>query len=162
MPIPTVITAAAQNYEFNTNLLPKLVADFSPEEWLSHPEGAGNHMTWIVGHVVWTRERLLARLGTEWSRPWLSLFGRGAKCDSSVTYPAPETLLDAWRELAGLLDGQFNSVSEDTLAQPVKQGPPSADGKESGVVNFLAVHETYHLGQASYLRSWLGHKGIMG
>ncbi len=30
------------------------------------------------------------------------------------------------------------------------------------MVNFMAIHETYHLGQASYLRSWLGHKGMTG
>ena len=32
----------------------------------------------------------------------------------------------------------------------------------SGVVNFLAIHETYHVGQASYLRGWLRHKGLIG
>jgi hypothetical protein len=26
----------------------------------------------------------------------------------------------------------------------------------------MAIHETYHVGQASYLRGWLGHKGLMG
>jgi len=26
----------------------------------------------------------------------------------------------------------------------------------------MAIHETYHIGQASYLRGWLGHKGLMG
>ncbi|MGD0095864.1 MAG: DinB family protein [Terracidiphilus sp.] len=162
MPIPAVIATAAQNYEFNSGLLTKMVDDLSPEEWLSHPDGTSNHMAWIVGHVVWTRERLLARLGTEWSRPWINLFARGAKCESSAAYPAPDELLGAWRDVSGLLAGVFNTVSEDALAQPSTQGPPSPDGKVSGVVNFLAIHETYHLGQASYLRSWLGHQGLMG
>jgi hypothetical protein len=26
----------------------------------------------------------------------------------------------------------------------------------------MAYHETYHVGQAAYLRCWLGHKGLMG
>ena len=26
-------------------------------------------------------------------------------------------------------------------------GPPSADGKLTGIVNFMALHETYHVGQ---------------
>lgn len=162
MPIPAAIATAAQNYEFNSGFLPKLVSDLSPEEWLKHPEGAGNHIAWIVGHVVWTRERLLARLGTEWSKPWLGLFVRGAKCEASAQYPAPGEFLDAWTELSGILPGVFNSASEEALAQPARQGPPSTDGKESGIVSFLAIHETYHIGQASYLRSWLGHKGLMG
>ena len=48
------------------------------------------------------------------------------------------------------------------VSQVSVKGPPSADGKISGVINFLAIHETYHVGQVSYLRSWMGHKGVMG
>jgi hypothetical protein len=56
----------------------------------------------------------------------------------------------------------MEAASEETLNVPVTQGPPTADGKLSGVVHFLAFHETYHVGQAAYVRSWLGHSGIMG
>ena len=27
---------------------------------------------------------------------------------------------------------------------------------------FMAFHETYHVGQTSYLRRWLGHEGVAG
>jgi DinB superfamily len=101
-------------------------------------------------------------LGTEWSLPWLGLFARGAKLDDSAAHPSPDTLMDAWREVSGVLAGALENASEDLLSQPSTQGPPSADGKVSGVVRFLAYHETYHVGQAAYLRCWLGHKGMMG
>jgi uncharacterized damage-inducible protein DinB len=162
MPVPSVIAAAAKNYHMNTDMLAKMVDDLSPEEWLRHPDGASNHVAWIVGHVVWTRERLLSRIGTEWSRPWLDLFGRGAKCGDDVAYPSKDELLEAWRESSTVLDDALENVTDEYLAEPSVQGPPSADGKQSGVVNFLAIHETYHLGQISYLRGWLGHKGFMG
>ncbi len=162
MPIPAVIAAAADNYRMNTDMLTKMVTDLSPEEWLRHPDGTSNHVAWIVGHVIWTRGRLLARLGTEWSQPWLELFGRGAKCGDDVAYPSHDTLLDAWRASSSVLCNALENATDEFLAQPSVQGPPSSDGKQSGVVNFLAIHETYHLGQISYLRSWLGHKGTMG
>jgi uncharacterized damage-inducible protein DinB len=162
MPVPAVIAAAAQNYHMNTGMLEKMVDDLSPEEWLRHPDGNPNHIAWIVGHVIWTRGRLLARLGTEWSKPWLDLFGRGSKCGDEVAYPSKDTLLDAWRESSTVLDSALENVADEYLAQPSVQGPPSTDGNQSGVVNFLAIHETYHLGQISYLRGWLGHKGFMG
>jgi hypothetical protein len=162
MPVPAVITNAAQSYSMNTDFLNKMVGDLTPEEWLQHPAPNPNHIAWIVGHVIWTRERLLSRLGIEWSKPWFNLFGRGSKCGDDVTYPSQDTLLDAWKESAIVLTSTLESVAEDLLAQPSTQGPPSTDGKVSGVVNFLAIHETYHLGQISYLRGWLGHKGFMG
>jgi len=162
MSIPAVIANAAQSYEFNSGFLTKMVGDLSPEEWLRHPEGKCNHLAWIVGHVVWSRGRILYYLGTEWSLPLLDPFARGAKCEDAAAYPPPGVLLDAWRDVSAVLAGALNTVSEETLAQPSTQGPPSPDGKVSGVVNFLAFHETYHIGQASYLRGWLGHKGLMG
>jgi uncharacterized damage-inducible protein DinB len=121
-----------------------------------------NHIAWIVGHVIWARKALLGRLGTEWTQPWIGQFGRGVKLDKNSDYPAAETLLNSWRESSAVLATALDSVSEETLAQPATKGPPSADGKISGIVAFLAIHETYHLGQASNIRSWLGHKGLMG
>ena len=84
------------------------------------------------------------------------------KCEAGAAYPSSDALLDAWREVSGLLAGVLGSVSEEALSQPAPNGPPSPDGKISGVVNFLAIHETFHLGQISYVRGWLGHKGLMG
>ncbi len=162
MPVPAVITAAAENYRFNTGFLENTVKDLSPQEWLKRPSDHLNHITWIVGHVVWTRKMLLARLGSQWDLPWLGLFARGVKLESDAAYPAPDALLSAWRESATVLAGELERVKEEVLSQPATQGPPSADGKVSGIVNFLAIHETYHIGQASYLRSWMGHKGLMG
>jgi len=162
MPVPQVIATAAENYRFNSDFLVKMVSDLSPEEWLHRPGEKCNHIAWIVGHVVWTRKMLLGRLGKEWSQPWLGMFARGAKCEDDAAYPSPDTLLDAWREVSGVLAGTLDKVSEEALSQPATSGPPSADGKVSGIVSFLAIHETYHIGQASYLRGWLGHKGLMG
>jgi hypothetical protein len=162
MRVPAVIATAAENFHFNSGFLTKMVTDLSPEEWLRHPDGSCNHIAWIVGHVVWTRKQLLVRLGTEWSQTWLGMFARGAKCEDDAAYPSSATLMEAWKEVSGVLAGALENVSEDALAQPATNGPPIADGKISGIVNFLAIHETYHVGQASYLRSWLGHKGLMG
>ena len=75
---------------------------------------------------------------------------------------SPETLMEGWREVSGVLATALDGASEDMVSQVSTQGPPSADGKISGVINFLAIHETYHVGQASYLRGWMGHKGLMG
>jgi len=162
MPVPAVIATAAENYRFNSDFLVKMVSGLSPEEWLRRPDGKCNHIAWIVGHVVWTRKMLLGRVGTEWSQPWLGMFARGAKCEEDAAYPSSEALLDAWREVSRELAGALDTVTEEALAQPATSGPPSADGKVSGIVSFLAIHETYHIGQASYLRGWLGHKGLMG
>ena len=162
MPVPAVIAAFADNYRFNSRALNQTVGDLAPEEWLKRPDERLNHIAWIVGHMAYSRSRLLHFMGTEWTRPGLELFGRGSKLQPDSAYPSAESLTNIWSESGHAMAAAFESASEEHLSQPAAQGPPSTDGKISGIVHFMAVHETYHLGQASYLRSWLGHKGFMG
>ena len=162
MPIPVVIAAAAENYRFNSRFLKKTVSDLSPEEWLKRPDEKLNHIAWIVGHMALGRSRVLHFISADWAQPDLEIFGRGKKLLENSAYPPPESLLNTWSEASHAMRVAFEAVSQDLLAQPAPQGPPTLDGKISGVINFLAFHETYHIGQASYLRSWMGHKGLMG
>jgi uncharacterized damage-inducible protein DinB len=162
MPVPAVIAAAAENCRLNSKFLKQGVVDLTPEEWLKRPDEKLNHIAWIVGHMAFSRSRLLHYMGTEWTQPELKIFDRGSKLLEDSAYPSPESLLAVWSESGHVLAEAFQTVTDDFLAQPATQGPPSNDGKISGIVNFMAIHETYHLGQASYLRSWLGHKGLMG
>lgn len=163
MPVPAVIATAAQEYKFNNGYLGKTLSDLAPEEWLWRPDSKANHLAWIVGHLVWSRKQILHRLGTEWDLPWLGMFARGEKLDAEAAYPSGQALLDAWKDSGGLLTQALENASEEKMAAPAPQpGPPSADGKLSGTIGFMAWHETYHIGQVSYLCCWLGHKGLMG
>ncbi len=162
MPVPAVIATAAENYRFNSRFLKQTVSDLSPEEWLKRPSENTNHIAWIVGHMAFCRSRVLHFMGTEWTQPALEIFGRGKKLMEDSAYPSPESLLSTWSEAGHAMAAALESVSEDLLSKPATEGPPSLDGKVSGIVSFMAIHETYHLGQASYLRSWMGHKGVMG
>jgi uncharacterized damage-inducible protein DinB len=162
MSIPAIIATAAENYRFNSRFLKRTVGDLSPEEWLMRPDEKLNHIAWIVGHLALCRSRVLHFMGAEWEQPALEIFGRGKKLLEDSAYPLPESLLSTWSEAGHAMAVAFQTVSENLLAQPAPEGPPSLDGKIGGIVNFMAIHETYHAGQASYLRSWLGHKGLMG
>jgi len=162
MPVPAMIANAAENYRFNSRFLKQTVGDLSPEEWLKRPGDNTNHIAWIVGHMALGRKRVLHFMGAEWTQPALEIFGRGKKIMEDTAYPSPESLLSIWSDAGHAMAAAFENVPQDLLAQPAPEGPPSLDGTVSGIVNFMAIHETYHLGQASYLRGWLGHKGLMG
>ena len=162
MPIPEAIAAAAENFRFNSRTLKQSVSDLAPEEWLRRPGPNLNHLAWIVGHVAFSRSRILHFIGVEWTEPGLEIFNRGSRILEDPAYPSPESLLEIWSKAGHSLAAAFQTVTDELLSLPAAQGPPSLDGKISGIVNFMAIHETYHLGQISYLRVWLGHKGIMG
>ncbi|MGA8043861.1 MAG: DinB family protein [Terracidiphilus sp.] len=162
MPVPAIIAAAAGEFHRNTSLLEKVVAGIPADQWLSRPSDHSNHIAWIAGHMLWTRQVLMDRLGTKWDHPGLEVFARSAKVEDGAAFLAPEALLKAWREASVELENMLENVTEQALAAPAPPGPPSQDGKVSGFIGILAWHETYHLGQLAYLRGWLGYPGIFG
>jgi uncharacterized damage-inducible protein DinB len=162
MPLSPRIAIAALSFRQNDSFLKQSVKGLADDEWVRRPNQHSNHLLWIVCHMAWTRTMLLRRLGAEWTTPWMGLYARGEPCVESPECPSPLAALEAWNETCTRLDAAMESASEQLLDTPATQGPPSPDGRLSGIVNFLAFHETYHVGQAAYLRSWLGHGGPMG
>lgn len=162
MPVPAIIATAAGELHRNSSLLEKVVAGVPAEHWLRRPGDQSNHIAWIAGHMLWSRQMLMEMLGTKWEHPGLKVFARSAKIEKGTAYPEPDVLLKAWHEAAAVLEKTLENVSTEALAEPAPPGPPSQDGKVSGFIGVMAWHETYHLGQLAYLRGWLGYPGMFG
>ena len=163
MPLSPLLTVASQSFNTNASFLKQGLAGINDEDWCKRPNEHSNSILWIVGHITWSRAMVLARLGDKWTLPWMPLYARGAKCVDSPDAPTPKAIMEAWAESCPRLNAAMENASEELLNSPAPQpGPPSADGKLTGVINFMALHETYHVGQAAYLRSWLGKPGVMG
>lgn len=162
MPIPAVIAATASTYRFNGDFLAKSYAGLTDEEWVRRPNETSNNVLWIVGHVAWARAAVLGLLGSPWSKPWLKEFARGSKLGDPEQYPTPQELDVAWQEATAALTAAFEQATPEALAAPAPERIPSFDGTVGGTIGFLAFHESLHVGQAAYLRRWLGHEGTMG
>ena len=163
MPVPVAIAHAAEEFRYNSRFTRNFVQDLEAEDWFRRPEGASNHIAWIIGHIIWARTAVLSRLGAKWSAPWLGLFARGVKVDDTAAYPSPDALMAAWQEVTEELRAAMENATDALVAQAAPEpGPPSADGKLSGTIRFLSWHETYHVGQIAYVRGLLGKKSLMG
>jgi hypothetical protein len=159
MPIAAPIAVAAASYSQNTNSLTKGFEGLAPEEWLRRPGEKSNHLSWVVGHIIWARAAVAGMLGSPFSKPWFPLVARGSKIADAAEYPSSAELSLALQEVTALLNTAMENASEEALSVPAPGRTPSADGKLSGTVSFLAWHDTFHVGQAAYLRCWLGHSG---
>jgi DinB superfamily len=162
MPVPTEIAHAARGFQMNAQLFEKSLEGLTSEEWCCCPSKSPNGLIWVAGHIVWSRSRALAFLGTQWSKPWLNQFERGAKPGEADQYPATEEIVAAWHEVKATLNAALENVSEEALAAPGPERVPSFDGKVSGLLGFFAWHESYHVGQMAYIRRCLGHTQVAG
>lgn len=157
----TDLVNIAGTFKTNSDLFKRVIQGIPADRWFATPGDDSNHLLWITGHLVVHRARALKALGQEWSAPWEGLFLRGAKRVEAEKYPAVDELVKTWDEISERLAASFASVSPEVLAQPVSKGP-TLDGKISGRVAFLALHESYHVGQMAYLRKWLGFGQAIG
>lgn len=162
MPVATELTTSAQIYVRNQELLAKAIEGLTDEQWHTRPLQACNSALWLVGHMIWARSRALQLVGFTWTQPWLSLFERGSKPTDISKYPSAGEVLDAWHDLCLTFPAALEAIPNDVLSKPVQQPSPSFDGTVGGMVSFLAIHETYHVGQVAYARRMLGHDRIVG
>ena len=149
-------------FKTNTDIVKKAIEGISVEHWFLTPGDDSNHLMWVAGHLVVHRGAVLKSLGTEWAVPWSSLFMRGETLAAPNQYPAVQEIRSTWDDVSAKLLVSFADASADVLAKPAPKGWPSFDGKISGLVAFLAYHETYHVGQVAYLRKWLGYGQSVG
>jgi uncharacterized damage-inducible protein DinB len=156
MPVAADLTTAAQIYDRNQSLLAKAVEGLTAEQWPMQPCEGANSALWIVGHIVWARSRALQLIGFTWTRPWISLFARGSKPAGAGICPSAEEVRDAWDDLCVSFPAALEQASDATLALPAQQPSPSFDGTVGGMIAFLAMHESYHVGQLVYLRRLVG------
>ena len=149
-------------FKTNTDIVNKAIAEVSAKDWFRQPGGDSNHLMWVTGHIIWSRGNVLRALNAEWTLPWPALFERGVSLTDQTKYPSVDEVRSAWHEVSAKLGSSLAAAPADFLAKSAPQGPPSLDGKISGLVAFLGYHETYHVGQISYLRKWLGYGQSVG
>ena len=149
-------------FKANTDIVNKATADISPEHWFQKPGDDSNHLMFVLGHLVVHRGRTLNTLGVDWNTPWAPLFARGAERVADADYPSIDEIRAAWNQVSTELSAVLRQPNEEVLTKDAPKGPPSFDGKISGTIAFYAFHDTYHVGQVSYLRKWLGYGQTIG
>jgi uncharacterized damage-inducible protein DinB len=156
MPIAPEFATTAHIFKRNEAMLAKAIDGLTPDQWTARPQESANSALWILGHIVWARAMALKLLGVPWTAPWFAHFARGSKPEDAAGYPAADEVLAAWNELSALTPPAFEAATAEAMAAPAPQPSPSFDGTVGGMVGFLAMHESYHLGQVVYLRRLIG------
>ncbi len=126
MPIASELATAAHIYRLNDALLPKSIAGLTAEELQRRPNDTTNSMLWIVGHTVWARSMAIKLLGSSWTRPWLSLFARGAKPSEQSEYPPIEEMVLGWQDASATLTAALEQAPAEVLCAPAPEKSPAS------------------------------------
>lgn len=117
----------------------------------------GSNLHWLLGHLVASRDGLLERLGAErvWDVGSARGFGRGSSGSAPPLATIPEQLarLRSQQERVGAALAEIDQPTLDRASGRMSIG---------AWIEFLAWHETYHLGQAMLYRRAAGLPSTIG
>jgi hypothetical protein len=143
-------------YQTNHFAATRNLEGFTHAESMVTPPGGGNSTNWVVGHIVSTRNAILALLG----RPPvlegvdLAVYQRGSEGLDGRELPF-ETLLAAFNESQARIEAALREIGESRFQALV------TEEKLGQNIAFLQFHEAYHIGQLGLLRRIAGKPGAI-
>jgi hypothetical protein len=135
------------------------IADYQSSERLNDHV---NHLQWIAGHLTNSRYHLAPMLGLNtrftYSEKYTDLSTpppHNRAIDPSIQYPTLTEIKKSWNELATAFSEKISVLSTEQLASETPITVPT--GKTlSDLLSFIASHESYHIGQMSIIRKYVG------
>lgn len=152
----------AEQFRLNAAIIERVLDGFTDETIHKRPDGTGNPAHFILGHITATRYQLARILGVKIEADWEKLFDRGAEVKDAAQYPSTTELREAFGRVAEAMAQRFEEVTEIDLSAEPPWEPPTMENSIRGLANFLAFHESYHIGQLGYLRRLVGLEGAFG
>lgn len=150
------IAPLAAIYELNTDLLLNCLADLTESEARHRLPGGGNSIAFLAAHLTDTRHFLTGRLGHPLTNPLTRYLADAGTIDEIEVLPALSQIREAWLAVSRHLAGVLDRLGPDDLRREGVHRFPMADPTALGFLAFLAQHDSYHVGQAGFLRRQLG------
>jgi hypothetical protein len=123
----------------------------------------GNHLNWLVGHIVATRCAVLPSLHQEpvWGEDVVRMYRRGSDGASDANYLPFDEVVRAYHVTQERILAGIASLTEEELAAPAPFSPGGGPETLGSLLTKATVHEGYHLGQTGILRRVVGKPGAI-
>ena len=143
-------------WNINMWLVGKCLEGYEGDDWRKRPEGA-SPAVWILGHILTTRKFLERVLGTGVPHEdWEERFAMG----SDPAELPPDTdggdLLRDFQETHRRFIKHLEGLAASDLEVEVEEEFPESPKTRLGALQFLFLHESYHVGQLGVTRVQLG------
>ena len=140
----------------NTDLLLNCLDGLTDEEARRRLAGGGNSVAFLAAHLTDTRHFLVQRLGHPLSNPLSRYLAEASSIEDIVEWPSLTEQRDWWLAISRHLCAVVAARTADELRRPDAHRFPLGDSTELGMIAFLVQHDSYHIGQAGFLRRQLG------
>jgi len=151
------IASTAMQFETNARFLASALDGIDDARFVRRAAPDLNSLQWLAAHLANARCNAAAATGAAIDAPWGDLVG-GPKATmrDGVAYPSRAEIERVWAEATEKLREGLRRVTDEALDATLPVPVPLPDRRLEGVLAFLALHETYHVGQMSLMRKLLG------
>ena len=155
----------ARMYEFSYAALNRNLQDLNHEDTVVLPEGGGNCLNWVLGHVVSARSAVLMLAGatTAPTGDGMAVYRRGSHPEGTDGFADLAKLRAVFDETQKHLIPALAALSEEALnsSVPEEHRRPPLTGSIGEALIRLHYHEGYHNGQIGLLRRLAGKEGAI-
>jgi uncharacterized damage-inducible protein DinB len=97
-------------------------------------------------------------MGVEQPNPLSPYMGKARGIDQVERLPSLEVIREGWTAASHALRDRLDAMSSAELEAAVPNAPPfpGTDKSALSLLTFLVQHESYHIGQLSLLRKYVG------
>ena len=147
-------------FELNTDLLLNCLDGLSQDEAQRRLDGGGNSIIFLAAHLADTRHFLLGRLGHPLTNPLSRYLADAQSIEDIGEWPTLDEVRRAWVAVSGHLAEALGDLEGGTLERTGAHRFPVGDSTPLGMLTFLAQHDSYHVGQAAFIRRQLGRPAM--
>lgn len=156
----SVSTVIKEQFDLQTRLFNNVLEGIEDTESNDRPNEQVNHMKWIAGHLVSSRQGMCEIGGFEPLKKIEDQFGHGKSIDPNANYMSIKELKEQWNEIAEPIKRGIENMPETAWEEKSQFGLPISDQTMRGMLGFLMHHEAYHIGQMGILRKYLGKEAM--
>src|SRR6188472_3334652 len=150
------IAPLAGIFEPNTHLLLNCRDGLSQDEAQRLLDGGGNSIIFLAAHLADTRHFLLGRLGHPLTNPLSRYLADAQSIEDIGEWPTLEEVRRTWLAVSARLSEVLDTLESGALERTGAHRFPVGDSSPLGMLAFLAQHDSYHVGQAAFIRRQLG------
>ncbi len=157
------IQIIAKQFALQTRLFNNVLEGVEESQGAKRMSEHVNHLQWIAGHLTNARYNYAPIIGLSEIFPYKELYmdptvppPNNRAIDASINYPTLGEILKYWNFYSPAFVEAISKLSDAQIAVELPFGTPIGDKSMIGFLGFLVSHESYHIGQMSLIRKYLG------
>ena len=156
------VAPLADLYNLNTNLVNKTLENLSDDVAHKRVNDTGTSLHWIIGHITNSRHYVggLFKAGTQFEKS--DLFNGGIPIKEPSEYPSITEIKKTFEDVSEKFMKRLEELTDDDINKKLENKLPVDDDTMLAAISFFSLHESYHVGQLSYIRRQLGMDGLTG